>query len=362
MASRLLRKLVDRIRSDGPITFAEFMDAALYDPDDGFYARPVVGPDRHFVTSPHVSPAFADLLARQLAETWEALGRPRPFTVVEVGAGDGTLARGILRAAAATPELEGAIHYAGVERTETNRAALAEAGLDVAPSLGDVAPDCVLANEVLDNLPFHRLRGREGGVVEVRVAVEGGALVEVEGAPDPAARAALSSPLADGEERRVAPAIDAFLREIASALRRGYAFLLDYATGGHSAPVHGYRDHGALEDVLDDPGSRDVTAAVDLEAAAALARAAGLQTWGPVPQREALLALGLRMWVQGVRRRQEEAEAAGRWRDATRLFAERSRASILVDPGKLGGHRLLILGTPGLPAPAAALGDRETGC
>jgi hypothetical protein len=84
--------------------------------------------------------------------------------------------------------------------------------------------------------------------------------------------------------------------------------------------------------------------------------------WGSVSQREALLGLGYRMWASGVRTRQAEAEAHDDWREANRLYAARSRASILIDPAKLGGLRLVAFGTEGLPAPAAASGDRQPGC
>src|SRR5437763_15863808 len=83
----LAARLAERIRRSGPITFADFMQTALYDPEDGFYSRPRAGEDADFLTSPHISPVFATLVARQVAEFWEALDRPSPFRVVEVGAG-----------------------------------------------------------------------------------------------------------------------------------------------------------------------------------------------------------------------------------------------------------------------------------
>jgi SAM-dependent MidA family methyltransferase len=151
---------------------------------------------------------------------------------------------------------------------------------------------------------------------------------------------------------------------VAGALDLGYAFLIDYGFTAEerAAPVHAYRDHRVLADVLDDPGSRDVTVAVDLDAVAAAAREAGLQVWGPVSQRDALLALGYRTWSSGLRARQAQAEEDGDWREANRLFAERSRAGILIDEGKLGGLHLLAMATPGLEPPAAVLGDRERDC
>jgi SAM-dependent MidA family methyltransferase len=363
-------RLIERITREGRLTFAAFMEAALYDPADGFYARTgdrePVGKEGHFVTSPHVSPAFGDLLARQLAEAWELLGKPDPFAVVELGAGDGTLASQILAAAEAAPDLADALRYVAVERNSGAIDRLRSRGFQVLPSLADVGAitGSIIANELLDNLPFHRLREREGRVVEVFVGAENGDLLEVEAEPTAEALAAVSQPLRPGEERPVSPAALEMVGSIAPPLERGYAFLFDYGfvAGETPGPVHAYRRHEVLADVLEEPGGRDVTAAVDFAALAGEAERAGLQVWGPVPQRDALLGLGFRTWMQGVRNRQHEAETAADWRGANRLFAERSKASILVDEGKLGGLRLLVLGTKGLPAPAAALGDRDAGC
>ncbi|MGH2692089.1 MAG: SAM-dependent methyltransferase [Actinomycetota bacterium] len=359
----LLARLRQRIRDAGPITFADFMEAALYDPRDGFYARAQIGGDGHFVTSPHVSPAFGNLVARQLAESWDFLGKPSPFTVVELGAGDGTLARRILESVGPVPELGSALRYLVVERTEGQSEALRGSGLETIGSLAEAGPmtGCILANELLDNVPFHRLRERAGNIVEVVVGHEGGRLVELEAEPSEQALSGLTRPLSPGEERPVSPQAMEIVRGMAGILERGYAFLFDYGfvTGETPGPVHSYRDHRVVADVLDDPGGRDVTAAVDLEAIAAEAATAGLQVWGPVTQRDALIALGYRLWSAGVRNRQADTREA---REAIRLYEARSRASILIDEGKLGGLYLIALGTKGLPPPVSVRGDKDSGC
>src|SRR5439155_7747643 len=86
LAHRMRRMISDR----GPVTFADFMEVALYDPQAGYYARPPVGEGGDFVTSPHVSPAFGVLLAHQVDELWELLDKPEPLWLIEAGAGDGT--------------------------------------------------------------------------------------------------------------------------------------------------------------------------------------------------------------------------------------------------------------------------------
>jgi SAM-dependent MidA family methyltransferase len=362
----LRERLLARISAAGPITFDEFMEWALYEPGEGFYDRPPVGEEGDFVTSPHVSPAFGALLARQVGQVWDLLERPPLLTVAEVGAGDGTLARQILEAVRAVPELAGSLRYVAMERSRGARFALAALTLELRTSLEELEPfeGCILANELLDNLPFRRLRRRNGRTVEVRVGAHNGSLVEVETEAPTEMLALLPRPLEEKEERPVSPHALAFVRQMARVLRRGYCFLFDYGftKGEAPGPVHAYRHHRVLEDVLGNPGSRDVTAAVDLEALAVEARRFKLSVWGPITQREALLGLGFRTWMSGQRSRQAELQLARRSRDATRLYSERQRASILIDPDKLGGLRLLVFGTKGLPPPAAAIGDRDAGC
>jgi len=93
-------RLHERIRREGPITFAAYMEAALYHEPDGFFARGGgagrAGAD--FVTSPEVGSLFGALVARALDRSWLDLGAPDPFVVVEAGAGRGRLAADVLRA------------------------------------------------------------------------------------------------------------------------------------------------------------------------------------------------------------------------------------------------------------------------
>src|SRR5438445_10178392 len=116
MSARLHKRLLERIASEGPITFADFMAAALYDPEDGFFTTSSVG--EHFVTSPHVSPVFGALITQQLIEAWRALGEPDEFPVVELGAGDGMLANQISASAREETRFARALRYIAVDRSE----------------------------------------------------------------------------------------------------------------------------------------------------------------------------------------------------------------------------------------------------
>jgi SAM-dependent MidA family methyltransferase len=325
------------IGSAGPITFAEFMELALYGPG-GFYRTPPVGEAGDFVTSPHVHPVFCELVTEALRELGDRLGRST-LRLAEVGAGDGTLARCVVAGAGELP-----IAYTAVERSPGARTALsAIEGIEVTTELPPAA-DVVFANELLDNLPFRILRGER----EVRIGLEGEHLVEV---LVPAGTGLLAS--TDTGRDRIAPVgALAFIDTLHRTIERGYALLIDYGgLGTTGGPVHGYRGHGVVEDVLANPGRTDITAGVDFELIASYAGALGLTAFPSVTQRDALLALGLDRWLRGQLGSQHRSMDAGEGTEAVRTWSGRSRASLLIDPGGLGRLRWMLLATPGLAAP-----------
>jgi SAM-dependent MidA family methyltransferase len=350
VSTRVLEAIRGRIAAEGPIDFATYMSLALYGPG-GFYDEPPVGAGGDFVTSPHVHPAFGTFLARAVAETADGL-QPAddPLRLVEVGAGDGTLARQILDAGIDRP-----LRYAAVEISDGARRALATVeGVTVTETWAGA--DFVLAHELLDNLPFRIVRDGH----EIRIDVEGGLLVERAAPIEDELRRVLGE--ADTEEELVVPVgALAFVEQIASGLERGYALLIDYGREGSAGGgVHGYRDHRPVEDVLAAPGETDITAGVDFSWIARYAADSGLEAFGSVTQQHALLALGFEEWLRAELALQQRLLQEGRGLEAVRTWSARSRATMLVDPGALGRLRWLVLATPGLPEPAwlAAARDR----
>ena len=314
------------------------MEVALYGPG-GFYQTPPIGPDLHFVTSPHVHPVFGELLARGVHELWEALGSPDPLHLTEVGAADGTLARSLLGHSEGFP-----VRYTAIERSPGARASLAAIeGLDVRDRI-TTPIDLVLANELLDNLPFRILRGNR----EVRIGREGDRFVEVLAPAD----ADLVGFVSDAEERVIPVGAFAFLDELADALERGFALLIDYGDVGTSGgPVHGYREHTVIEDVLATPGTADITSGVDFALVIAHAEARGLSASPVLTQRDALSALGFDDWSRGELRRQQVELDTGGGREAVAAWSGRNQAGLLVDPTGLGRLRWLLLATGGLEPP-----------
>ncbi len=339
------------IRADGPIGFDRFMELALYGPG-GFYVDPPVGvgEGRAFATSPHVHPVFGQLLAAGIMELWDGLNRPEPFLLTEVGAGDGTLARQLLEALADVP-----LTYTAVERSPGARAALAQiTGVVVAEQVPPRA-HLVLAHELLDNLPFRRMRMTEGGLREVRVGMESDRFVEVlADAPEDAGAAAIGGP---GEGTVVPVGAFAFIDEVATILARdaggGYAVIVDYGAEGHTGgPVHGYAGHRLVEDVLAEPGASDITSGVDFARLAAHARAVGLTASPSRTQRHALTALGFERWSREELQRQAALLDERRGVEAVRTWSGRLGAAFLVDPAGLGRMRWIVLASPRLPMAA----------
>jgi SAM-dependent MidA family methyltransferase len=348
----------------GPIPFADFMALALGHPAGGYYAGPAARATRggDFLTAPELHPIFGAALARQVAEAWDRLGRPEPFTLLEYGAGAGTVALAILAGLRddGSP-LAGALRHAPVEinphRLAELRARAAAAGLGlVEPAALDAAPAAgvVLANEFLDALPVHVVEIRDGRPREVHVGIGcDGAFEEVPGelsAPEVAERlAALEAagiPLAEGQRLELRPAVEPWAAEVGRRLAAGLVVVLDY--GAPAADLYAprrragtlmtYRGHvadGGPDAPFHDVGERDLTAHVDTTALADALGRAGLDLLGETSQAELLVGCGLEELLQ-----REQVRAA----DLAAAFELRSAVLRLLDPRHLGGFRAVLAG------------------
>jgi SAM-dependent MidA family methyltransferase len=358
----LAARIREAIRTDGPMTFARFMGLALYDPDGGYYraadARPGRGGD--FLTAPELHPIFGEMIGRAVEDAWAGLGRPEPFVVREYGSGDGALALAML------PGLPRAIGYDPVDvdprRQASLQARLAAAGLDgrLTKQEGGQIDGVIVANEVLDALPVHRVRQRDDQLRELAVEVGAdGAFLEVEVDPtttELAARLATEGvTLADGQTAEVSLELDRWIAEATTQLRRGLVLLIDYGfpAGELYDPLR--RRDGTLRayvrhQVSDDPyrfvGRQDLTAHVDVTAVEAAAHRAGLTTLGITTQAEALIGLGIE-----ARLREIQADPATTFEAYTLL---RSALMRLLDPAAMGRFRVMAFGR-GWPSQEAPL-------
>ena len=362
---QLIAEIRAEITSSGPITFARFMELALYHPALGYYATGRRGPGRSadFLTAPESHPIFGWSIAAQVDEAWNRLGRPARFTVRELGAGTGALAAGILDGLARSGSpLRQSIRYRVAERSADRgrqvreRLAMVGAGDVLEPDPGEPITGVVVANEVLDALPVHRVIGGEGGrLLESLVGLDSvGALAAVTGPPStPALEARLASEgitLAPDQAAEVCLEIDPWIRHAAAGLERGLLLLIDY---GHPAAALYDFGRGSLlrayvgQRVHDDPfrnvGHQDLTAHVDLSAVERAAQEAGLQHLGTTTQAEFLAGLGAAELLVAL---QTDGRA-----DLGAYLEARSALVRLLDPTATGRFAVLVFGRGVDPAP-----------
>ena len=379
-------RLRDRIRREGPISFADFMDAALGDPDHGFFSTGHgagrAGAD--FVTSPEVGSLFGALVARHIDRVWDGLGRPDPFVVIEAGAGRGRLAADVLRS---SPACAPALRYILVERSaaltaeqhqllrvEPAEYALGPSELSSDPDdpivpvvgVGPIVtalagmpvlhgPMLVIANELLDNLPNELVERHADGWYEVRVGLDdadGLAEVLVHAAPALAAEAdvvAAGVAVPVGARLPVPVAARDWVDQVAHLMSHGEVVVVDYcdtaeslARRGSDAFLRTYRNHARGGSVLRAVGLQDVTCDVALEYLVHHAAAAGLTVEPVVTQAEWLRGLGLDdLVVEGARVWAERAHLGDL--EALKGRSRAGEAAALTDPAGLGAHQVVRL-------------------
>jgi SAM-dependent MidA family methyltransferase len=283
--SPLLSQLINRIQREGPLTFAAFMETALYDSEHGYYGsgRARIGSRGDFQTAVSVGPLFGALLARQFVEMWERLDRPPEWTLVEQGAFDGQLAADVLTALQGfAPECFGATTLRLVEPLarlrERQMETLSGFGRQVRwhTCLEELPTFCGVhySNELLDAFPMHRLRLAEGGWREMRVGTDGTALEWVETPVEEQAvkhAAALLCGREPGAFGEVCPGHAALLEAVGSKLMRGWLLALDYGMSDaelalpirRDGTLSAYRHQQRRSDLLACPGEQDLTAQVN---------------------------------------------------------------------------------------------------
>ncbi len=273
--------LAEEIRRGGPIPFRRFMEVALYHPEHGYYRRPrdPFGKEGDFFTAEQIQPVFGMLIAARIRQLCESMGSPPDFAVVELGAGRGEMAEALAE-----------WRYIPVD-----------IGSGVVP---EPFTGVVFANEFFDALPVEAAVYEGGSFRERRVSFRGGRFAWETGGE---CRAEVSRYLRryfpPPEEGRAYEAnLEAlgWLERIGRSLAAGWVLTIDY---GYTRPeairfaagtLMGYRRHAAREEVLEDPGERDITAHVNFTALQEWGAAHGLRTESFQTLAQSLLAAGER--------------------------------------------------------------------
>ena len=306
----LERSLIGHIAKYGPVTFESFMNFVLYDNYQGYYPtrrrtsglKPI-GTDGDYFTSPTTHPVFGALLALQLREMWLLLDSPSEFTVIEMGAGDGTLRSDILEyVQQELPDFAQTIRYVATDLVPPSNV---NGVIDNSCLPVDVV-GCIISNELLDAYPFNRFIVQDGVVKEIFVDYQGGEFVDSIGEVSEPEITARVDPflhsLTEGYKGEVNLRLAYWSDSVSAALQRGYVITIDYGydrpdlyePSRRSGSMRCYYQHTLSQDPLRRIGKQDITSHVDFTAVDHTLMVNRIKRVGKLSQRQFLLNLGLK--------------------------------------------------------------------
>jgi SAM-dependent MidA family methyltransferase len=360
--SSLAVRLRERIQRDGPITFRDWMQAALYDSNDGYYCREDRsrwGREGDYRTSPERSPLFSATFARYFAGLYEQLGRPAAWTILEAGAGEGHFAEGLLKTLQRFfPDVFAATSYVVDEVSAVSRDRARERLQPFAPrvqfkSLDEVEidPGIVFSNELLDAFPVHRIVLEDGEFREFYVTVDENEnfawqletlsptlsrrLEEYFGQID-------SRPIA-GQITEVNLETADWLQRVAARMRSGYVVTVDYGEAAedlHSpladraGTLRGFQRQQLVDNLLSQPGAQDLTATVNWSFVKVVGTSVGLRFVKLQRQDRFLLAKGFL--------EQFEVESQQAKDDVERLQLSSSAREMILPDGMAASFQVLV--------------------
>jgi len=361
MTTTPLQQLIgERIERGGPLTFADYMRVALYEPGYGYYMSGAarMGWEGDYFTSSDVSALFAHCLGRQLSQWWEKLNHPDPFIVLEQGAGRGNLAGDVRTwAIQNAPNLAAALDY---------RTADIRLGQDAIDEAAPAQAHVVLSNELVDAFPVHLVEARGATLFEVYVTTQDGRLCERVNEPSTPALAAYLERFrvpwtSFGDGWRAEINLDAlrWLQRAAQLIRHGYILTIDYGDKAKAlytprrprGTLRGYWHHQLSYNPLAHPGTQDITAHVNFSALIDEGRQLGLRLHTFTTQHDWLKGLGIDIEVE--QRRVSEFAAIDTERATDRgqvallkWYDLRNRLATLTDPAGMGNFKVLALRRP----------------
>ena len=358
--------ILEQIKAAGEqgLSFATFMQQCLYHPQHGYYMveRERIGRKGDFFTSSSVHQLFGALLARQIEQMWEIVGRGS-FTLVEQGAGEGHLALDVLDTLRQrSPELYAVLEYDIVELSPANRSRQAQV-LSAHSCVRWLEFDelenvrgCFISNELVDAFPVHVVEKHDGALQEVRLLEKDGAIVETLVPADDKLKQyfkRLGVEPVEGNRAELCPAAEVWMQQVCQRLERGFVITIDYgypaaelyAPFRRAGTLMCYSKHTANDNPYQNVGSQDITAHIDFTLLQQVGAAAGVDTLYFGEQYRFLMGLG---FVEELVRLQAQET------DAQKAMALRMTLKNLIVPDGGMGETFKVLvqgkgvGTPNL--------------
>ncbi len=343
--------LYEILKAESPLSFARYMELALYHPEFGYYARaPKIGRKGDYFTAPSIHPVFGAAVASQIMEIWHLLGQPEDFVILEAGAGEGYLALDILEYLALQ---DWKPRYYLLEPFSSNRLRqeeTLEAHLDRITWFKDwkevpAFTGVFVSNELFDAFPVHLIEKTAEDLKEVYVIFDRGAFETFGGLSSPEILERVfpyASWWPEGYRTEVCLAYEPFLKELAKRLIKGALLTFDY---GYSRADYYHPDrfrgtllafhrHQVIENPYLHPGHQDLTAHVDFTSLKEIGERYGLVSLGFTTQAAFLVGLGVeRLLAEIGRTSQRDTEAL----------------KLLLLPQGLGMSHWVLLQARGLP-------------
>lgn len=301
--------IIQKIKEEGPISFHDFMEMALYYPGLGYYSSSLekIGKKGDFYTSSSLTPVFGAMVAKQIEEMWTILGEKR-FTIVEYGAGTGLLCLDILNYLKSNKELYDQLSYCIIEKSEelrkTQKNNLPEKvrWYNNIREIGEIR-GCVLSNELLDNFAVHQVV-MEDILMEVFVDYQNDLIEILKPASNSLTNyfSELGVHLPKGFRTEINIEAIRWIEEIASALKSGFLITIDYGYSStelyrpsrHCGTLLCYHNHQVNDFPYQNIGQQDITSHVNFTALCHWGFKNGLICGGLISQGQFLLSLGFR--------------------------------------------------------------------
>jgi len=318
----LQQKIIRRIKSEGPITFKNFMEMALYEPELGYYSseKTRIGRSGDFYTSSHLHPTFGMMIGKQIEEMWEIMNKPSVFQIVEMGSGAGYLCKDILEyykglgigGQGLEREIIKNLQYIIVELNPAMREQQKKLLSDYSDKirwassvreLNDIK-GCFLSNELLDAFPVHIIEMNDE-IKEIFISADNEKLIEIKGAPGASEIAdylkEFSIEFEKGHRTEINLEIKKWLGEINRILTEGFILTIDY---GYSSKDYYsedrdrgtllcYHEHRVTENPYQNIGEQDITAHVNFSSVKKWGDEIGIKTIGFCRQGTFLVSLGI---------------------------------------------------------------------
>ena len=357
------------IQQNGPITFSQFMQICLYSPKGGFYSTRANRINTEFGTAPTSHPLFGTLIAKQLKQMWEILDFPSTFQVIEVGSGDGALARSIVdEIQLLDSNFSTALQYVATDyepwwpnslneslgwngEAQNSRPNKKEItwGVNRVKAEG-VNPfknitGCILCNELVDNFPFHQFAIQDGLVKEVYVTTSDKGFTEILDIPSsPLITNRLKSlnlDLPEGYRGEINLGIDSWMAEVFKTLNQGFTLSIDYgelskdlySSKYSSGTLMCYNQHQYTNNPYQNIGSQDITSFVDFTSLMKAGEKQGFTTQGYALQRRFLENLGFYSYLDSL----DTKELSYARKELSRIAMK-----TLIDPDDYGDFKVLI--------------------